>query len=84
MVFNKKYLLTIILFYIFINYSLEHGKHSDENKNNNEYQKYLEKYIINKIKNFPKLYQANIGAAIISTCNNINCTYSNFYFNISI
>ena len=67
MVFNKKYLLTIILFYIFINYSLEHGKHSDENKNNNEYQKYLEKYIINKIKNFPKLYQANIGAAIIST-----------------
>ena len=67
MVFNKKYLLTIILFYIFINYSLEHGKHSDENKDNNEYQKYLEKYIINKIKNFPKLYQANIGAAIIST-----------------
>ena len=67
MVFKKKYLLTIILFYIFINYSLEHGKHSDENKNNNEYQKYLEKYIINKIKNFPKLYQANIGAAIIST-----------------
>jgi len=67
MVFNKKYLLTIILFYIFINYSLEHGKHSDENKNNNEYQKYLEKYIINIIKNYPKLYQANIGAAIIST-----------------
>ena len=67
MVFNKKYLLTISLFYIFINYSLEHGKHSDENKDNNEYQKYLEKYIINKIKNFPKLYQANIGAAIIST-----------------
>ena len=27
----------------------------------------MEKYIINKIKNFPKLYQANIGAAIIST-----------------
>ena len=64
--FNKKFLLTTILFYIFINYSLEHGKHSDEN-NNNEYQKYLEKYLINKIKNFPKLYQANIGAAIIST-----------------
>ena len=24
------------------------------------------KYLINKIKNFPKLYQANIGAAILS------------------
>ena len=48
--FNKKFLLTTILFYIFINYSLEHGNHSDEN-NNNEYQKYLEIFLINKIKN---------------------------------
>ena len=65
MAFNKKFLLTIILFYIIINFSLEHGKYSHDN--NNDYQKYLEKYIINKIKNYSKLYQANIGAAIIST-----------------
>jgi zinc transporter ZupT len=51
------------LFYSFINYSFEHGIHSDSN----DIQKYLEKYIINKIKNFSKLQQANIGAAIISS-----------------
>ncbi len=63
MVFNKKFVFLIILFYSFINYSFEHGIHSD----NNEIQKYLEKYIINKIKNLSKLQQANIGAAIISS-----------------
>jgi zinc transporter ZupT len=63
MTINKKFMFLIILFYSFINYSFEHGVHSDSN----EIQKYLEKYIINKIKNFSKLQQANIGAAIISS-----------------
>jgi zinc transporter ZupT len=63
MTINKKFMFLIILFYSFINYSFEHGIHS----NSNDIQKYLEKYIINKIKNFSKLQQANIGAAIISS-----------------
>ena len=63
MTINKKFMFLIILFYSFINYSFEHGIHSDSN----DIQKYLEKYIINKIKNFSKLQQANIGAAIISS-----------------
>ena len=66
MAFNKKFVFVIILIYSFINYSFEHGIHS-ENNHNNDYQKYLEKYIINKIKNFSKLQQANFGAAIISS-----------------
>ena len=65
MVFNKKnFLYFIILLYVFINHSLEHG-HGENT--DNEYQKYIEKYIINKIKSFSKLQQATIGAAIISS-----------------
>ena len=64
--FNKKFIYLIIFIFSFINYSFEHGAHSDEN-HNNEYQKYLEKYLTNKIKNLSKLQQANIGAAIISS-----------------
>ena len=63
MTINKKFMFLIIVFYSFINYSFEHGIHSDSN----DIQKYLEKYIINKVKNFSKLQQANIGAAIISS-----------------
>ena len=66
MVFNKKILFFIILIYSFFNYSFGHGIHSEEN-HNNKYQKYLEKYITNKIKNLSKLQQANIGAGIISS-----------------
>ena len=64
--FNKKIIYTIILIYSFINYSYEHGKHSEEN-NNNKYQQYLEKFLISKINNLTKLQQATIGAAIISS-----------------
>ena len=66
MVFNIKNLFLYIIIFIFINFTLEHGIHSEE-KHNNEYQKYLEKYITHKIKNLSKLQQANIGAAIISS-----------------
>jgi zinc transporter ZupT len=62
MVFNKNILLILVLIYSFINYSVEHGISSLGKSDN-----YLEKYIINKIKNLPKLQQANIGAAIISS-----------------
>ena len=62
MVFNNKFLLILVLIYSFINYSIEHGINL-VGKNDN----YLEKYIINKIQNLPKLQQANIGAAIISS-----------------
>lgn len=65
MTFNKKFLLYAFIF-SFINYTLEHGAHSGQ-EHNNKYQKYLEKYITNKIKNLSKLQQANIGAAIISS-----------------
>ena len=65
MVFNKKYLYILIIFYSYINNSFEHGIQIEEN--NNSYQKYLEKFVIKKIKNFSKLQQANIGAAIISS-----------------
>ena len=65
MVFNKKnFLYSIFLFYSFINLSIEHG-HGEIT--DNQYQKYLEKYITNKIKLFSKLQQATIGAAIISS-----------------
>ena len=66
MAFNIKNIFLIIFIFSFINYSFEHGMHSEEN-HNNQYQKYLEKYITNKIKNLSKLQQANIGAAIISS-----------------
>ena len=62
MVFNKKILFILVLICSFINYSIEHDI-SFSGKNDN----YLEKYIINKIQNLPKLQQANIGAAIISS-----------------
>ena len=60
MVFNEK-LFILILFFSFIDYSLEHKEF-----NNNE-ESFLEKYITEKIKNLSKLQQANIGAAIISS-----------------
>ena len=53
MVFKKnKFLYSILLFYIFINHSLEH-EHVENT--DNQYQKYIEKYIRNKIKSFSKL-----------------------------
>ena len=58
MAFNKFFL---ILIFFSINYSSEHSKI------NNSEETFLEKYITEKIKNLPKLTQANIGAAIIST-----------------
>ena len=60
MPFNKNSII-IILFFISINISLEF-----EQNNNNE-ETYLEKYLIDKIKNLSKIQQANIGAAIISS-----------------
>ena len=63
--FNK-YLYLIIFICSFIKYTYEHEFHYEEN-NNNQYKKYLEKYITNIIKDFSKLQQANIGAAIISS-----------------
>ncbi|ORX81327.1 Zip-domain-containing protein [Anaeromyces robustus] len=66
MAFNKKIIILLLFIFLFIDYSYEHGIHSDEN-HNHLYQKYLEKYITNKIKNLSKLNQANIGAAIISS-----------------
>ena len=60
MPFNKNSII-IILFFISINISLEF----DQNNNNEE--TYLEKYLIDKIKNLSKIQQANIGAAIISS-----------------
>ena len=62
MVFNKKILFILVLIYSFINYSIEHGMSSLGRSDN-----YLEKYIISKLQNLPKLQQANIGAAIISS-----------------
>ena len=53
--------IILILFFISINISLEFDQH-----NNNE-ETYLEKYLIDKIKNLSKIQQANIGAAIISS-----------------
>lgn len=66
MAFNKKLIFLTFFLLLFINYSFEHGVHSDEN-HKSPYQKYLEKYIISKIRNLSKLNQANIGAAIISS-----------------
>ena len=60
MPFNKNSII-LILFFISINISLEF----DQNNNNEE--TYLEKYLIDKIKNLSKIQQANIGAAIISS-----------------
>nr|AWI66801.1 ZIP Zinc transporter [Piromyces sp.] len=65
MAFNKKLILLIFFFLSLINYSFEHGVHSDENHNHNHKQ--LEKFITDKIKNLSKLNQATIGAAIISS-----------------
>ena len=56
-----KNVVTLILFFISINISLENSE-----SNNNE-ETYLEKYLIEKIKYLPKIQQANIGAAIISS-----------------
>ena len=60
MSFNKN-VATLILFFNSINISLENSE-----SNNNE-ETYLEKYLIEKIKYLPKIQQANIGAAIISS-----------------
>ena len=60
MAFNKKFFLLILIF-VLINLSIEHS--NDFNKE----ESFLEKYIIEKIKNLSKLQQANIGAAIISS-----------------
>ena len=60
--FNKYYIFIFLLFFNIIDYSLEHS-----DINNNHKETYLEKYIIEKIKNLPKIHQANIGAAIISS-----------------
>jgi len=65
MAFNKK-LIFILLIFLLINFSFEHGVHTDEN-HSFFYQKYLEKFITKKIKNLSKLNQATIGAAIISS-----------------
>ena len=60
MSFNKN-VVTLILFFISINISLENSE------SNNNGETYLEKYLIEKIKYLPKIQQANIGAAIISS-----------------
>ena len=60
MAFNKNFNLLILAFAL-INSTIEHST------NNNKEETYLEKYITEKIKNLPKLQQANIGAAIISS-----------------
>lgn len=62
MVFNKKMIFILVIIYSFINYSIGHGINLSGKSDS-----YLEKYIINKIQNLPKLQQANIGAAIISS-----------------
>ena len=60
--FNKYHIFIFLLFFNIVDYSLEHS-----DINNNHKETYIEKYITEKIKNLPKLYQANIGAAIISS-----------------
>ena len=60
MSFNKN-VATLILFFNSINISLENSE------SNNNGETYLEKYLIEKIKYLPKIQQANIGAAIISS-----------------
>ena len=60
--FNKYYIFIFLLFFNIIEYSLEHS-----DLNNNHKESYIEKYITEKIKNLPKIHQANIGAAIISS-----------------
>ena len=62
MSFIKNFIFILLLFFIFISFSLEHGggEHKYE-------ETYLEKYITDKIRNLSKLNQANIGAAIISS-----------------
>ena len=62
MSFNKNFIFILLLFFIFINFSLEHGGGEHKYK-----ETYLEKYIADKIRNLSKLNQANIGAAIISS-----------------
>jgi len=64
MAFNNKLINLIFFFLLFINYSLEHGVHSDEHHHNHSH---LEKFITEKIKHLSKLNQATIGAAIISS-----------------
>ena len=60
MSFNKNYFKLFLLFAL-INFSLEHKE------NHNSEETFLEKYITEKIKHLPKIQQANIGAAIISS-----------------
>ena len=60
--FNKYYIFIFLLFFNIINFSFEHS-----HINNNNEESFLEKYITEKTKNLPKLHQANIGAAIISS-----------------
>ena len=62
MSFNKNFIFILHLFFVFINFSLEHGGGEHKYK-----ETYLEKYIADKIRNLSKLNQANIGAAIISS-----------------
>ena len=62
MVFNNKnFIYILLIFFIFITFSLEHSE------GHNHEETYLEKYITEKIRNLSKLNQANIGAAIISS-----------------
>ena len=60
--FNKYNIFIFFLFCNIIDSSLEHSE-----INNNHKETYIEKYITEKIKNLPKIHQANIGAAIISS-----------------
>ena len=60
--FNKYNIFIFFLFCNIIDYSIEHSE-----INNNHKETYIEKYITEKIKNLPKIHQANIGAAIISS-----------------
>ena len=61
---NLKYI--IILFFLCVKLTFEHGISSGEN-NSNFIQKYLENLLTFKIKDLSKFQQANVGAAIISS-----------------
>jgi len=60
--FNKYHIFIFLLFFNIFDFSLEHS-----DINNIHKETYIEKYITEKIKNLPKIHQANIGAAIISS-----------------
>ena len=66
MLFKRKFFTIILLLLCLFNYSINH-EHHHHHKNSKNNETFLESLIIKNIKGLPKLTQANIGAAIISS-----------------